>query len=177
MLRSSSEMMFAFYWYQAERRISRNITGCVSGWISRRCESYFFPITSAVPMATGCLWVVGETDINNVSFFQFLWRFQNSTSLDGYTWLNIYWKEEYWKESFLMNKPDWRYNACMHALTHFSSFFFRILFSFQWTSMRTSICWIYLQWIGLTAYPLVIGSCKYCQWCNIARELGETYVL
>lgn len=29
-----------------------------------------FPITSAVPMVTGSLWVAGETDINNVASFR-----------------------------------------------------------------------------------------------------------
>lgn len=88
-----------------------------------------FPITSAVPMVTGSLWVAGETDINNVASFRSIGKScvqqvykHSSDSLFGGGGI---------KQS---------YNACIIP-THFAA----------QQVQKSSICWICLQWIGLAA--------------------------
>lgn len=90
-----------------------------------------FPITPAVPMATGSLWVPGETDINNMASFSFFGascvcnRFRNILLI----LISLIIKNGKFKPNF---------NACM-KLTH----------SAGTTSMEDY--WICLQWIGLAA--------------------------
>lgn len=86
-----------------------------------------FPITSAVPMVTGSLWVAGETDINNVASFRSI----------GKSCVQQVYKHA--SDSFRgkLNK------VIMHAL------YWHILQAQQ--VQKSSICWISLQWIGLVA--------------------------